>query len=167
MEEEERANLFKALNDVKNLMQQDNIDDLDYDTPQKAAPLMNANVLELAGLEIHDFDEELSQTNQEEQFNITEISIGTLDDLTSSETEEELDKPSISLEESLDADILMEEIFSNKDSKMLPEFGVDFTQIVRDIAKPHILEWLNNNLERMVREAVESEIAMIMRKSKK
>lgn len=171
MRDEDKENLFKALNEVRELMQSD---DTALHNPAKTPKfsVKDESILELAGHEIHDTTEEILDPTDESL--IEEIFIGADND--------RIDEINLSLEEEDPRDFQAQEpnevyrqsenkiremIESLEHSNNKSEQPFILEEIVQQTAKPYILKWLDQNLESVVREVVEIEVAKILKKVKK
>ena len=178
MRDEEKENLFRALNDVRNLMQQDDV----IDSPGRREPKFNAreedDILELAGHEIHDFQEAEESFGSEsaEEMVIEEILLNSEDDqFSNSQFENETIiaelNPNLDIEDEVNAasENSIKQIFKTIETgrQDKAERSVDIDEIIQQTARPYIIKWLDENLESLVRGVVELEIAKIMKKAKK
>lgn len=165
MRDEEKENLFKALSEVKDLMQRE---DAPLHQSQQAPKfsIKDEEVLELAGHEIGD-------TNAHED-NFDQVDEMKIEDFFAESEDDRIDEIILSAGDEDSQNISCTS--KNKIKEMLEglELGSGkgdqpfvLEEIVEQTAKPYILKWLDQNLESVVREVVEVEVAKIMKRVKK
>jgi len=174
--DEDKENLFRALNDVKNLMQQDDGASPAARREPKFTAKDDEDVLELAGHEIHDFQEpEYSLQNLADELILEEITLDSGDEQAiDPDSKIEASQPEHNNDLSLDevsstSQNAIRHIFEQAENKKSSkaEQSVDIAEIIHQTAKPYIIKWLDDHLESVVRGVVELEIAKIMKKAKK
>ena len=152
-EEENRTNIHKALDDVRNLMQDNSKNEI---VNQNQDIISTDNVLELAGHEIHEFapSQELELDDEVEY----ELPAYTINDNSEQMTQEETAKAPTEIIDPLnEVDASINTPHNN---------GLLVEDLVKELVKPYINSWLDQNLSSIVKEVVDKEVKKLMQRNK-
>jgi cell pole-organizing protein PopZ len=181
--DEEKESLFRALNEVRDLMQREEVENSSPSSRASEVSGDNIDVLELAGHEIHEAFVE-DQLDQDPHYILMD-EISLEDDMDPVDTgalmsQQEVhnanenrdfavgmgDRETMSL---LESDVMNEVLdrLDSKSSEKTLENDIDLEMLIEQTARPYIIKWLDSNLESVVRDVVENEVGKILKKARR